>query len=64
MKTSANLSLLFSQFNEFSLEQQNEPENVVNSNYFDIDQTQTLKFPENNKSLFLFHIHASPLSKN
>ena len=36
-KRSANQSLLFSQFNNFSPEQRNEPENVVNSNYYDID---------------------------
>ena len=36
----------------------------MNSNYYDIDQIQTLKFPEKNKSLSLFHINACPLSKN
>ena len=36
-KPSANQSLLFSQFNNFSPEQRSEPENVVNSNYYDID---------------------------
>ena len=46
LKISANLSLLFNQFNNFSPEQTNEPENVVNSNYYDIDQFQTLKLHE------------------
>ena len=64
MKTSANLSLLFKQFNNFSPEQKNESENVVNSNYYDIDHFQTLKFPEKNKSLSLFHINACSSSKN
>ena len=64
LKLSANLSLLFSQFNEFSPEQKNEPENVVNSNYFKVEQSQTLNFPENNKSLFLFHINGCSLNKN
>ena len=45
-KTSANLFLLFNQFNNFSSKQRNEPEKVVNSNYYDIDQFQTLKFHE------------------
>ena len=45
-KPSSNLSLLFNQFNNLSPEPKNEPENVVNSNYYDIDQIQTLKFPE------------------
>ena len=44
LKPSATLSLLFNQFNNSSPEQKNEPENVVNSNYYDIDQFQTLKF--------------------
>ena len=46
LKPSANLSLLFNYFNNFSPEPKNEPENVVNSNYYEIDQIQTLKFPE------------------
>ena len=60
LKPSANLSLLFNQFNNFSPEPKNESENVVNSNY----QIQTLKFPEKSKSLSLFHINACSLSKN
>ena len=64
LKPSANLSLLFNQFNKFSPEPKNEPENVVNSNYYEIDQIQTLKFPEKNKSLSLFHINACSLSKD
>ena len=49
LKPSANLSLLFNQFNNFSPEQKNEPGNVVSSNYYDIHQFQTLKFPEKTK---------------
>ena len=64
LKTSANPSLLFNQFNNFSPEQKNESENIVNSNYYDIDHIQTLKFPEKNKSLSLFHINACSSSKN
>ena len=64
LKPSTNLSLLFNQFNNFFPEHKNEPENVVNSNYYDIDQIQTLKFPEKNKSLSLFHINPCSLSKN
>ena len=44
LKPSVSVSLLFNQFNSFSPEQKNEPENIVNSNYYDIDQFQTLKF--------------------
>ena len=53
LKASANLSLLFNQLNDFSPEQKN-----------DTDQFQTLKFPEKNKSLFLFNQNACSLSKN
>ena len=50
LKPSGNLSLLFNQFNNFYLKQKNEPENVVNSTYYDTDQFQTLKLYEINKS--------------
>ena len=64
MKPSANLSLLFLQFNNFSSERKNEPENVVNSSDYDIDHFQTLKLAEKNKSLSLFYINTCLLSKN
>ena len=64
LKPSSDLSLLFNQFNNSSPEQKTDPENVVNSNYYDIDQLQTLKFPEKNKPLSLFHIIACSLNKN
>ena len=38
-----NLALLFNQFNNTSPEQNVDPENVVNSRYFDIDEIQALK---------------------
>ena len=43
LKPPPNLELLFNQFNNSSPEQQNDPQNVVNSRYFDIDQIQSLK---------------------
>ena len=46
LKHSLNLPLLFNQFNNFYPEQKNELENIVNSNCYDIDQFQTLKFHE------------------
>ena len=64
LKPSSDLSLLFNQFNLSSPELKTDPENVVNSNYYDIDQLQTLKFSEKSKSLFLFHINACSLNKN
>ena len=64
IKPSLHLSLLFSQFHNSSPEQKTDPENVVNSNFYDIDQLQTLKFPEKNKLFSLFHINACLLNKN
>ena len=46
LKPPPNLVLLFNQFNNSSPEQQNDPENDVNSRYFDIDQIQSLKFSQ------------------
>ena len=40
------------------------PENVINSNYYDIDQLQTLKEFTDKSSLSLFHLNTSSLSKN
>ena len=64
LKPSPNLSLLLNQFNNFSPEQKNGPGNVVNSNYYDIDQFHTLRFYEKISQVFLFHINACSLSKN
>ena len=59
-----NLALLFNQFNNSSPKQQIDPENVVNSSNFDTDQIQSVKFPQKEKSLSLFHINAYSLNKN
>ena len=64
LKPPSNLALLNNQFNNTSPDKNNDPENVVNSKYYDIDQIQTLKFPNKHKSLALFHINACSLSKN
>ena len=55
LKPSSDLSLLFSQFNNSSPEQKSNPANVVDSNYYDIDQLQTLKFPEKNNVIPIPH---------
>ena len=64
LKPPSDLALLYDQFNNTSPEKSNDPENVVNSKYYDIDQIQTLKFPNKHKSLSLFHINACSLNKN
>ena len=58
------MALLYNQFNNTSPEKDNDPVNVVNSKYYDVDQIQTLKFPNKHKCLSLFHITACALNKN
>ena len=59
-----HLALLYNQLNNTSPEKNNDPVNVANSKYYDIDQIQTLKFPNKHKSLALFHINTCSLNKN
>ena len=40
------------------------PENVINSNYYDTDQLQSLKEFTDKSSLCLFHLYTFSLSKN
>ena len=64
IKTTKEFSHLFNEFNSFSSDINNTPENVINSNYYDIDQLQTLKEFTVKSSLSLFHLNTSSLSKN
>ena len=64
LKPPLSLELLFDQYNNSYPEQQNDPENVVNSRYFNIDQIQSLEFCQKEKSLSLSHINACSLNKN
>ena len=59
-----NLSHLLNEFNPFSSDTNNTPENVINSNYYDIDQLQTLKEFTDKSSLSLFHLKTCSLWKN
>ena len=63
LKAPPNLALLFNQFNNSLPEQQIDPENVMNSRYFDIDQMQSLTSTKKEKSLSFFHINACSLKK-
>ena len=58
------MALLFNQFNNSSPEQQINPENVVNSRYFDIDQIQLFKFRQKEKSLSFFYTNSCSLNKS
>ena len=64
LKPSKNLSYLFNEFNSSSSDINNTPEYVINSNYYNIDQLQTLKQFTDKSSLSLFHLNTSSLSKN
>ena len=47
----------------FSADINNTPQNVINSNYYDTDQLQTLKEFTAKSSLSLFHLNTGSLSK-
>ena len=64
LKPPKSLSHLFHEFNSFSSDINNTPENVINSNYYNIDQLQTLKEFTDKSSLSLFHLNTCSLSKN
>ena len=64
LKPPPNLALLFNQFNNSSTKQNIDPENVVNSRYFHIDQIKSFKFPQKEKPLSFFPINERSLSKN
>ena len=56
LKPPKNLSHLFNELNSFSSDINNTPENVLNSNYYDIDQLQTLKEFTDKSSFSLHHL--------
>ena len=64
LKPSENLKILLNQFNNnASPEDNNDPENVVQFKYDDINKSQTMKIPTKDKSLALFHINACSQNK-
>ena len=58
LKHLENLKLLVNQFNNVSLEDNIDPENVIQS------KIQNMKIPSKDKSLALIHINACSLNKN
>ena len=64
LKPSDNLKLIVKQFNNTSPEGNTDPENVVKSKYYDIDELQNMKIPNKGKSLVLFHVNACSLNKD
>ena len=64
LKTPPDLALFFNQFNNAIPENHSDPENVIQSKYYDIDELQKLKTPNKENSLSLFHINSSSLNTN
>ena len=63
LKPTPNLELLVNQFNNVTPENNNDPENISSSKYYDIDEMHNVEIPNKNKSLSLFHINACSLHK-
>ena len=64
LKPPPDLALLFNQFNNAIPENCSDPENVIQSKYYDIDELQKLKITNKENSLSLFHINSCSLNKN
>ena len=64
LKPPPDLALLFNQFNNAISENNSDPENVIQSKYYDIDELQQLRIPNKEKSLSFFHINSCSLNKN
>ena len=63
-KPSSNLDLLVNQFNNVAPENNNDPEKICSSKYYDIEEMGDIEISHKNKSLSLFHINACSLTKN
>ena len=61
---SPNLELLVNHFNNATQKNNNDPEKISSSKYYDIDEMHNIKIPRKNKSISLFHINACSLNKN
>ena len=64
LKPQENLTNLFNEFNNLSSYQNNNSENIINCQYYDIDEIQTLNKLNSTLTLSLFHINFCSLSKN
>ena len=51
LKPTPNLQLLVNQSNNATPENNNEPENISSSKYYDIDEMHNIETPNKNKSL-------------
>ena len=63
-KPTPNLELLVNQFNNAIPKNNNDPENISSSKYYDIDEMHNVEIPSKNKSLSRFHINACSFNKD
>ena len=61
LETTQNLELLVYQFNNATPENNNDPENIVSSKYYDIDEMHNVGISNKNNYLSLFRINACSL---
>ena len=64
LKPPLDLALLFNQFNNAIAENNTDPENVMQSKHYDIDELQQLKIPNKEKSMSFLHINSWSLNKS
>ena len=64
LKPPPDLNLLFDQFNNAIPKNHSDPENVIQSKYYDIDELQKSKISDKEISLSLFHINSCSLNKS
>ena len=55
--------LLFNQFSNAIPENNSDPEKIIQSKYYDINQLQQMTIPNKEKFLSLFHINSCSLNK-
>ena len=63
LKPSSNLELLVNQFNNATPENNNDPEKICSSKYYDIEEMGNIEIPHKNKSLSLLYINSCSLNK-
>ena len=65
LKSPPSLNSLINQFNNTpQIHNHKDPENVLRCKYYDLEEVQSMKIPNKNSCLSLFHINTCSLNKN
>ena len=65
LKSPPSLNSLINQFNNTpQMHNHKDPENVLRCKYYDLEEVQSMKIPNKNSCLSLFHINTCSLNKN